>query len=239
MEKGKGVEANNNANNRGNKFEMAVHNSWANKASALPGTHDVEDGQRPPPSSSPIDGLTDDEYHQLLSLFREQQQSNEGNKSILANFADMCTSSHIPWVIDSGALEHMVGDKNLLNFTHAVSAHSPVKIADGILLPIIHVESINLSPDLKLDSVLCLPKFDCNFLSIAKSIRDLNCSVAFYPNPCTFQDLDSKRQIGAAKLCDGVYQLNIEGCDASWKIGRRYYTLAYANGSSFLLAFEA
>jgi len=59
-----------------------------------------------------------------------------------------------------------------------------------------------------LNSILHVPKLDCNLISISKLTRDLNCVAKFFPNLCIFQDLDTGKKIGSAKMCSGFYLLN-------------------------------
>ena len=62
-----------------------------------------------------------------------------------------------------------------------------------------------ISNNLVLKSVLHVPNLSCNLLSISKLTSDCNCSVQFFDRHCVFQDLQSGRAIGNAKLVDGLY----------------------------------
>jgi len=57
----------------------------------------------------------------------------------------------------------------------------------------------------KLKTVLFVPKLNCNLVSVAKIVRDLNCSVAFFYDHCVLQDRISRTPIGAGKQRDKVY----------------------------------
>jgi hypothetical protein len=65
-----------------------------------------------------------------------------------------------------------------------------------------------ISRDVILNSILHIPKLDYNLISISKLTRDLNCVAKFFPNLCKFQDLDTGKKIGSAKMCSGLYLLN-------------------------------
>ncbi|RVX00220.1 Retrovirus-related Pol polyprotein from transposon RE1 [Vitis vinifera] len=93
-----------------------------------------------------------------------------------------------PWIVDTGASNHMTGDAAILQ------NYKP--------------SSIKLTKDLYLDSVLHVPNLDCNLLSISKLARDLQCVTKFYPNSCVFQDLKSGKMIGCVELCSGLYLLS-------------------------------
>ena len=112
-----------------------------------------------------------------------------------------------PWILDSGASDHMTGDANIFSEFHTSPEHHTVKIADGTLSKVEGLGSVNINQNLTLTSVLYVPKLDCNLLSISKFTRDLNCVTKFYSNLCVFQELDSGKMIGSAKMCSGLYIL--------------------------------
>ena len=77
--------------------------------------------------------------------------------------------------------------------------------------------SIIISPNITLDSVLYVPKLDCNLLSISKITRDLKCVTKFFPNLCEFQILESGKTIGNAEECAGLYLLQVEKSEEKLK----------------------
>ncbi|RVW85251.1 Retrovirus-related Pol polyprotein from transposon RE2 [Vitis vinifera] len=113
-----------------------------------------------------------------------------------------------PWIVDTGASDHMTGDAAILQNYKPSNGHSSVHIADGSKSKIAGTGSIKLTKDLYLDSVLHVPNLDCNLLSISKLACDLQCVTKFYPNSCVFQDLKSGKMIGSAELCSGLYLLS-------------------------------
>ncbi|KAL6318088.1 hypothetical protein AAG906_035233 [Vitis piasezkii] len=113
-----------------------------------------------------------------------------------------------PWIVDTGASDHMTGDAAILQNYKPSNGHSSVHIADGSKSKIAGTGSIKLTKDLYLDSVFHVPNLDCNLLSISKLARDLQCVTKFYPNSCVFQDLKSGKMIGSAELCSGLYLLS-------------------------------
>ncbi|KAK3034107.1 hypothetical protein RJ639_034087 [Escallonia herrerae] len=112
-----------------------------------------------------------------------------------------------PWVIDSGASDHMTGDLSLFSSYSACSNNYKVRIAYGSLSTVSGIGSIVISPSITLDSVLLVPSLSCNLLSISKLTKDRKCVANFFPTHCTFQDQDSGKMIGNAKECAGLYLL--------------------------------
>ncbi|RVW83231.1 Retrovirus-related Pol polyprotein from transposon RE1 [Vitis vinifera] len=113
-----------------------------------------------------------------------------------------------PWIVDTGASDHMTGDAAILQNYKPSNGHSSVHIADGSKSKIAGTGSIKLTKDLYLDSVLHVPNLDCNLLSISKLARDLQCVTKFYQIRVFFQDLKSGKMIGSAELCSGLYLLS-------------------------------
>ena len=116
-----------------------------------------------------------------------------------------------PWIVDSGASDHMTGDASLLmNLKNYQDGHT-VRIADGFVSKVKGIGSTKISNSLILNSVLLIPTIDCNFLSNTKLTHEENCIAIFVHNLCEFQDLDLGKTIGSARECSGLYLL--EGKD--------------------------
>ena len=115
-----------------------------------------------------------------------------------------------PWIIDSGASDHMTGDATLLNEYNQCTNNSTVRIADGSSSQVKGIGLSRLSRDMILNSILHVPNLDCNLLSISKLTHDLNYVAKFFPYLCIFQDLDTGKKIGSAKMCSGLYLLKSE-----------------------------
>jgi hypothetical protein len=90
------------------------------------------------------------------------------------------------WIVDSGASDHMTGDFNLFNDYSPCPFNFTVRIADDTHSKVMGTGSIILSPNITLESVLYVPKLDCNLLSISKITRDLKCVTKFFHNLCEF-----------------------------------------------------
>lgn len=115
------------------------------------------------------------------------------------------------WIVDSGASDHMTGDITQLENYKSCSAGTMVRIADGSSSAVAGIGSVFISDDIRLDSVLFVPKLDFNLLSISKFTKDMNCIAKLTENTCEFQDLISGRTIGNAELSGGLYLLRANG----------------------------
>ena len=111
--------------------------------------------------------------------------------------------------MDSGASDHMTGDITEFEEYKPCSGGSMVWIVDGST-SIVGIGSVIISKDIRLDSVLFVPKLDCNLLSISKLAKDMNCITKFSLNTCEFQDLISGKTIGNAEMSAGLYLLRAD-----------------------------
>uniref|UniRef100_A0A2N9J0C0 Integrase catalytic domain-containing protein n=1 Tax=Fagus sylvatica TaxID=28930 RepID=A0A2N9J0C0_FAGSY len=151
--------------------------------------------------SLPVDQvlISKTEYDSLL------QRANASSSLLIASGNTCLHSSSSPsWVIDSGASDHMTGNSSLLSHTSSPCSPSFVTVANGTKTPVQGKGTVTTS-DLTLSDVLYLPEFPFNLLSVHKLTLALNCSVAFYPSHCEFQDLKTKRMIGGGFVKDGLY----------------------------------
>ena len=113
--------------------------------------------------------------------------------------------NYAPWVIDSGASDHMTNSSNLFDSYIPCSGDKKVRIADGNFSPIVGKGLIRLSERIDLKSVLHVPNLTCNLLSVSKLSRDSNCCVIFHESYCLFQDQSSGKTIGSARMINGLY----------------------------------
>nr|KYP57492.1 hypothetical protein KK1_003756 [Cajanus cajan] len=80
----------------------------------------------------------------------------------------------------------MTGDLTVFKSYSPCLNNYTVRIADGTLSKVMGKGSVIISQNITLNSVLYVPKLDCNLLSISKLARDLNCVTKFFPNLCEF-----------------------------------------------------
>ncbi|RVW38886.1 Retrovirus-related Pol polyprotein from transposon TNT 1-94 [Vitis vinifera] len=112
-----------------------------------------------------------------------------------------------PWIVDSGASDHMTGDATIFDTYSSCPNNLTVRIVDGSLSKVAGTGSVVLSRDLTLNSVLLVPNLDCNLLSISKLTKEKRCITNFSSTHCEFQDLDSGKTIGNVEKCSGLYIL--------------------------------
>ena len=102
--------------------------------------------------------------------------TNEGNVEHASIAAHKINSE---WVLDSGASQHVAGDFN--EFTsyvpHSLAHQKNIHTADGTSQPIIGVGTVNCTPSLELSSVLHVPAFPVNLVSLSALVDQIDCRI--------------------------------------------------------------
>ena len=80
----------------------------------------------------------------------------------------LVSSSSSEWVIDSGATDHMTGNSSLFSTFQSQSSPSTVTLEDGSLSCVLGSSTIVPTPSIPLTSVLSLPNFSFNLMSVSK-----------------------------------------------------------------------
>jgi hypothetical protein len=166
-----------------------------------------------------VDAQALEEYKSKLKL-NEGPPSTQGYSSADSSFhaTSQGMKPHVPitptksWIIDSGATNHMIGTSNLFTSYTPCSGKDRVRVADGSTVPITGHRSIKCTNTLSLSSVLHVPNFPVNMLSVSSITEVLNCRGWFDPTHCAFQDLRLGRILGTGTVRNGLYYLD-EGSD--------------------------
>ena len=149
-----------------------------------------------------------EQIDQLLKLIKSN--SSSGTPSVLLaqtgrNPKAFSCLNFSPWIIDSGASDHMTSFSHLFSTYFPCSGHDKIRIADGSFSPIAGKGFIKLTEKINLNAVLHVPNLACNLLSVSKLSKDSNCRVTFFESHCEFQDQNSGMMIGRARMLEGLY----------------------------------
>ena len=88
------------------------------------------------------------------------------------------------WIIDSRASDHITPDLSLLHNVRKIQVIYYITMPNGRQAQIKHIGSMLLAPSLVLESVLHIPKFQFNLLSISKLTKQFAANVIFTPSSC-------------------------------------------------------
>jgi hypothetical protein len=113
------------------------------------------------------------------------------------------------WVLDSGATDHMTGNKTLLHNFVSSTTTQYVTVANGDKMEILGFGSIKIFSKI-ISQVLLVKNCASNLLSVSKLTHELKCKLIFSSTNIFFQDLITKTVIGDGFLENGLYFLNKE-----------------------------
>ena len=80
---------------------------------------------------------------------------------------NLCKPRNIPWIIDTGATNHMTCSTSCFTNINASISYS-LKLPNGHNVPVTHTGTIQLTKSILLADVLCVPSFSFNLLSTKK-----------------------------------------------------------------------
>ncbi|KAL2965831.1 hypothetical protein AAZX31_16G083700 [Glycine max] len=167
--------------------------------------------------------FSDEEYQEYLKL-KSEKSSNQASSSSIPCFSTACVSQSIgspsPWILDSGASDHISGNKSSFSSIFFSKIPHLVTVANGSKVTSQESGQVSLSPSLKLNSVLFVSQCPYNLISLSQLTRSLNCSVTFTVNSFVIQEHGTGRLIGEGHESRGLYYLesnSLISCFASSK----------------------
>lgn len=107
--------------------------------------------------------------------------NNKGKVAV--NMVGKCffaQEDQISWIVDSGAIDHITDNKNLLLLDDKVVNTKNVLILIGDTTTVSHIRNCQLIGGDFLKDVLYVPIFKFNLLSVSKVTKDLNYYAKFY-----------------------------------------------------------
>nr|KYP48824.1 hypothetical protein KK1_029465 [Cajanus cajan] len=113
-----------------------------------------------------------------------------------------------PWILDSGASDHMTGNQSYFSKLFFSDSLPPVTLADGSQIKVHDIGQIHPLPHLPLHSVLFVPGCPFNLISITKLTSTLDFFVLFVNNSVLIQDRRTGQTIGAGHEFGGLYRLS-------------------------------
>ncbi|KAJ9558209.1 hypothetical protein OSB04_012823 [Centaurea solstitialis] len=135
--------------------------------------------------SSPIPGLTNEQYQKLVRHFSNEESNATDTTASTAN---------------------MAGNKS--ETCDGAYGETPVRIPNGDYILVKGKGTSTLPNGIKIAKVLYIPKFKCNLLSVSRLTKDLRCAVTFFPDFFIAQDLRTRSLIGVGPCDEGLYRMD-------------------------------
>ena len=149
-------------------------------------------------------------FNKFLKWYKDQQSSSS-TASVArtsTSFVGLTQSSSPgPWVFDSGATNHINGNKSLFSSLSSTNPLPSVTLAGGSRVSSHGIGTVKLFTSLTIDNVLYVPWSPFNLLSISRLTRSLDYVVSFINNFVCLQDQSSKQVIGTGYESHGLYHL--------------------------------
>ena len=137
--------------------------------------------------------------HKLSSIW----SSPSLEYSVFSSTIDISHLDPTDWILDSGATDHMV---HFISFFKTITSivQISVRLPNGDLARVTHIGTVQVLASLILESVLCIPSFSFNLVSISKLTQNPSCCCIFLSYYCFIQDLQLWRMIGLGKKQGGL-----------------------------------
>ncbi|XP_010526680.1 PREDICTED: uncharacterized protein LOC104804180 isoform X2 [Tarenaya hassleriana] len=181
----------------------------------------------PRPKSQSLE-KAQNQVHSLLSQLLSQHKG-QGSVSLDSNFAvpsppspgislvtyPLLTTSPsnitfptAVWILDTGASTHVCCNLGLFSEVHDIPVVS-VSLPNGSSLKVTQAGTVLLSSSITLSSVLFIPTFHYNLLSVSCLTQQTSCSVHFFRDSFIIQDLTRGLMIGKGKQLHNLYILEM------------------------------
>ena len=140
--------------------------------------------------------LTPDEYKKYLCITQAAKYTSITFVAQTGNAFACLSQSFGPWILDSGASNHLSVNKDIFSSLTLTSPLPTIILANGSQTTAKEIGSACPLPFLPLTYVLHVPDSPFNLISISKLTPDRNCLISFSNNSVTLQDRSTRRTIG-------------------------------------------
>ena len=159
--------------------------------------------------------LTPNEYEEYLRLTQAAKSSFIASVAKAGNVSVCFTHSSTPWILDTRASNHISGNKDFFSSLTFSSPLLTITLANGSQTIAKGIGSTCPLPSLPLKSILYVPDFSFNLISISKLTRDLHCVLTFSHNSITLQDRSTGNTIGIGHESQSLFHLSSHLCSTA------------------------
>jgi transposase InsO family protein len=114
------------------------------------------------------------------------------------------------WILDSGASKHVTGNiREFDSYSQYPPTHrGTIQTADGTAQSIKGVGTVQCTPNIKLSSVLHVPAFPVNLVSLSALIDQQDCCIMVDKYMCLIQERTTGRKIGSGTRHKGLWRMD-------------------------------
>ena len=95
----------------------------------------------------------------------------------------LTNSVKAPWIIDIGAIDHMICSISFFTIiTYVIS--KTIRLPNRQHASVTHIGTIKISKSFILNDLLCIPSFSFNLIYVSKLIKSLQCCFIFLSKLC-------------------------------------------------------
>ncbi|WVZ04688.1 hypothetical protein V8G54_018034, partial [Vigna mungo] len=119
----------------------------------------------------------------------------------------ICTTRTLhttPWILDSGATNHVSNSLQFFTSYHAI-APITINLPNGHRVIATHAGTVHLTSTFSLVDVLYVPSFTFNLISLSKLVLNTPYQILFIANSCLIQDTKTKMKIFLVDVKNGLY----------------------------------
>lgn len=134
--------------------------------------------------------ITANQYDLFVQMMNQQKQKPAADNDTpdysahVAGTHCFTSWSNTSWIIDTASSDHMCHDLSFFTTYKMTHANNHIAIPNGKQVKVTHIGTIYLNNGIELQSVLFVPDFKFNLISIPKLCKDLNCSAIFINDTC-------------------------------------------------------
>ena len=143
--------------------------------------------------------LMPNEYKEYIHLTQAAKSASIFHVVHTSNASTFLIHSSGPWIVDSGASDHLYGNKDIFSSLTITSPLPMITLANGSQTMAKEISSASPLPSVPLTFVLYVPECPFNLISISKFICDLTFFITFSNNSITLQDQSTGRTIGIGR----------------------------------------
>ena len=121
----------------------------------------------------------------------------------------------MPWILDFETSYHIYGNNDFFSSLTFPSPLPTITLANGSQIIAKRIDSTCTLPSLPLTSILYVPDFSFNLISINKLTCDLHCLLTFSYNSVTLLDRSTGKTIGIGHDSQGLFHLRSPLCSTA------------------------